>query len=500
MGAGSISTSRAAVALAVVVVALLSLSGSAEAAFPGQNGKIAYNIYTGSPPGPPLGHLWTVNPDGTDATTIAEGSWPSWSPDGQKIAYMATDGIRVANPDGSASQLAIASAFYPAWSPDGTKLAYTRRLADGSDELYVANADGTGETRVTFNAITDSHPSWSPDGTRIAFDSVRDGRADVFVINTDGTGETRLTSLGLNYYPDWSPDGARIAWMSTREDGNGDIWTMKPDGTDPVKVAGAGGPEHQVAWAPDGTKLAYWRSGAIWIVNSDGTGAHEIRRPSTNNGVSWQPLPVGYPRPKGASPMRVSLVPAVLGCEAPNRMHGPPLVHPACAPPVPASENLTAGVGDGSLAFAKSIGYMRLFVVAGNPGPPDDSDVLLRASITNVMNASDLSEYTGELRAVVGLRITDRDNTPHPGGPGPGTVQDTELAFTVPCVGTPDTGVASTCVVDTSADAVVPGMAAEGTRAVWGLGQVSMSDGGADGDAETLGDNQRFSVQGVFVP
>ena len=208
MGAGSISTSRAATTLAVVVVALLSLSGSAQAAFPGQNGKIAYNIFTGSPPGPPLGHLWTVNPDGTGATTIAEGSWPSWSPDGLKIAYMAADGIRVANPDGSGSQLAIPGAFYPAWSPDGAKLAYTRRLADGTDELYLANVDGTGETRVTFNTVTDSHPSWSPDGTRIAFDSVRAGRADVFVINTDGSGETRITSVGLNHYPDWSPDGS----------------------------------------------------------------------------------------------------------------------------------------------------------------------------------------------------------------------------------------------------------------------------------------------------
>ena len=484
-------------AATAVAVAGLVVSGPAQAAFPGQNGKIAYNIYTGSPPGPPLGHLWTVSPDGTGATTIAEGSWPSWSPDGQKIAYMASGGIRVANPDGSEDQLAIAGAFYPAWSADGAKLAYTRRLADGSDELYVANADGTGETRVTFNAVTDSHPSWSPDGTRILFDSVRAERADVFVINVDGTGETRLTSVGLNYYPDWSPDGARIAWMSTREDGNGDIWTMRADGTDHVKVAGAGGPEHQVAWAPDGTMLAYWRSGAIWIVNSDGTGAHEIRRPSSNNGVSWQPLPVNTPsshvRPAGASPFRVSLVPAFNECASGNRTHGPPLGFSSCNPPQPGSPNLTVGVGDGDPALARSVGFMRIAVWPGTPGGVDDTDARVQFSLTNVMRASDLSEYTGELRASARVRLTDRQ----------GTVSQTTsfpLEFDVPCVATEATLDKSTCNLVSTLDSVLPGAAAEGTRAVWALDHVRVYDGGPDEDADTTADNSLFAVQGVFVP
>ena len=254
--------------------------------------------------------------------------------------------------------------------------------------------------------------------------------------------------------------------MSTREDGNGDIWTMRPDGTDPVKVAGAGGPEHQVAWAPDGTKLAYWRSGAIWVVNSDGTGAHEIRRPSTNNGVSWQPLLAGHPRPKGASPMRASLVPAVLGCAAPNRMHGPPLGHPParrpCRPPRTSPPVSVTAVSP-SRSRSVTCAARSSPAIPVHPTTPTCSwgqhherDGRLRPV-----------RIHGELRAVVGLRITDRDNTPHPGGPGPGTVQDTELAFTVPCAATADTGVASTCVVDTSADAMAAGMAAEGTRAVW---------------------------------
>jgi hypothetical protein len=125
--------------------------------------------------------------------------------------------------------------------------------------------------------------------------------------------------------------------------------------------------------------------------------------------------------------------------------------------------------------------------------------VRIIASVTDVRKASDLSDYTGELQLDQGLRITDRDNTPYPGGPGPGTVTDTSFPVTVPCAATADGTVGSTCAVDTTADAILPNTIKEGRRAVWQVGQVHVFDGGPDGVATTPG-NTLFMDQGVFVP
>ena len=112
---------------------------------------------------------------------------------------------------------------------------------------------------------------------------------------------------------------------------------------------------------------------------------------------------------------------------------------------------------------------------------------------------SDLSDYTGELQAKLGLRITDKLNTPYPGGPGPGTVADTTFAFTIPCAATPDPTIGSQCFLDTTADTVLPGIAPENRRAIWQTDQVKVYDGGPDGDADTA-PNTLFMVQGVFAP
>ena len=66
--------------------------------------------------------------------------------------------------------------------------------------------------------------------------------------------------------------------------------------------------------------------------------------------------------------------------------------------------------------------------------------------------------------------------------------------------GTADVNIGSTCGVTTTADALVPGTIQEGERAVWGLGQVVVTDGGADGLASTGAGNALFARQGIFVP
>ena len=120
------------------------------------------------------------------------------------------------------------------------------------------------------------------------------------------------------------------------------------------------------------------------------------------------------------------LVPAYEPCTAPNRTHGPPLAFPSCAPPEQTS-NLTVGTPDANGAHTKSVGFVRLAVLVGDPGAPDDSDVAISASITDVrclqeggpcagQNAAAGPDYVGELEATADLRVTDRFNGVDAGG------------------------------------------------------------------------------------
>jgi hypothetical protein len=206
----------------------------------------------------------------------------------------------------------------------------------------------------------------------------------------------------------------------------------------------------------------------------------------------------GYARPKGATPLRASLVPAYEACTSANRTHGPPLAFPSCNPPKQTSHSLTVGTIDANGKAAKSVGVARYDVVVGNPSTPaDEADVALTVQITDVRNQSDLTDYTGELEASSTLRITDRANGAS--GTESGTVEDIRLPATVPCSATsgPDEG--GECSLSTTLEALTPGIAVEGKRAIWQLGRVEVYDGGSDGVASTAG-NTLFALQGVFVP
>src|SRR3972149_2316473 len=83
--------------------------------------------------------------------------------------------------------------IWPAWSPDGTRVAFVSN-PDFNNEIYIANADGTGQTRFTRDDNPDMAPAWSPDGSRVAFAKYEDRRRDIFVQNADGSGLVRLTN------------------------------------------------------------------------------------------------------------------------------------------------------------------------------------------------------------------------------------------------------------------------------------------------------------------
>jgi dienelactone hydrolase len=198
---------------------------------------------------------------------------------------------------------------------------------------------------------------------------------------------------------------------------------------------------------------------------------------------------VGFPRPKGATPLRVPLAIAYEQCSSPNRTHGAPLAVGSCSPPQQASDQLTVGTLDANAKAAKAVGSMRFDLAS--------TDVAIAVSMTDVRKKSDLSDYTGSLLAESTLRISDHQNGVDEAEPG--TAADTTLSVPVPCAATADTTIGSACAVATSANTLVPGLAPGGSRAIWQLETINLFDGGPDGDPGTT-PNTLFATQGIFIP
>jgi dipeptidyl aminopeptidase/acylaminoacyl peptidase len=143
---------------------------------------------------------------------------------------------------------------YPSFSPNGSKIVFVRGR-DGNYEIYVMNADGSGQTRLTNNSADDVHPSFSPDGSKIAFDSQRDGNYEIYVMNANGSGQVNLThNSASDDNPAFSPDGSKIAFDSDRDGGIG---------------------------------------GNVYVMNADGSGQTRLtNNPADDYGPNWQPIPV----------------------------------------------------------------------------------------------------------------------------------------------------------------------------------------------------------------
>ena len=172
--------------------------------------------------------LFVVGADGSGPTQITSGGQdivrnvqPRWSPDGTSIAFVRQDGsetaIYVVRPDGTERHRLVETYAYlgaaePAWSPDGSKIAYTNSVNSGysrygqpGQEIFVVDADGSGERRLTELApklVADASPTWSPDGDQIVF---RRGtfNASLVAMNPDGTCEQALPATGVSGAPSW---------------------------------------------------------------------------------------------------------------------------------------------------------------------------------------------------------------------------------------------------------------------------------------------------------
>jgi TolB protein len=174
--------------------------------------------------------------------------------------------------------------------------------AGTSTDVVTLDADGTNYRNLTPGQATfyvrDTDGSWSPDGSRIAFTSQRDSNVgtEVYVMDADGSNPKRLTHVGPDgvqssgggvfaFDPEWSPLGDTIAYLKS-VGGQWDIWLMKPDGSEQRALTADGGTKTLMSWSPDGTRIAYQRQDAMFVVAA--SGGQPVQLPK-GYGPAWSP-------------------------------------------------------------------------------------------------------------------------------------------------------------------------------------------------------------------
>lgn len=169
-----------------------------------------------------------------------------------------TEQIYLANEDGSAVTRLTPGAW-PAWSRGGQRLAFSN-----ASRIYVINVDGSGLRRLARGW----EPDWSPDGRFIVF---RDRTFSISTVEVNGSNQRRLYASGhVDTDPAWSPDGQRIAFSVSADIGLG-LWVMNADGSDARDIGLNDG--DLAAWSPDSSEIAFLaQPGSIDVSNADGSG------------------------------------------------------------------------------------------------------------------------------------------------------------------------------------------------------------------------------------
>jgi Tol biopolymer transport system component len=314
--------------LAVICVGGLAAGVSpALGAFPGDNGKIAFDsdrdggdidIWTMSPSGSNLVNL-TANSEGLDGLA-------NWRADGRKLAFM-SDRVTATNPeadfeifvmnaDGSRQTQITFNELddeNPAWSPDGKRIVFQRDLdpvrGQVDYDIFTMKADGSNQQNRTNNpALLDVDPNWSPNGRRIAFSSDRDGDGEIYTMRPNGSGVRQLTFNDgpFDGAPNWSPDGRSIAFDSDRDATEEtpfqvEIYTMRADGDDQTRLTFHDLADFFPAWSPDGRQIAFSSfqeaseenpdNAEIFTMRADGSDqVNRTRHPAFDIAPDWQPL------------------------------------------------------------------------------------------------------------------------------------------------------------------------------------------------------------------
>jgi len=200
--------------------------------------------------------------------TAVEERHPTWAPDNRRVAFAsqldsnwdiyvvdtypiteATGPVLLKNVAKPRLTSGLSIDWEPAWSPRGDRIAFSTNRDGGRFRIWVMSSDGSNQMGLTSGANNDDvQPSWSPDGTKLAYASNRDGTWQIYVMNADGSNQRRLSSSNFNdKHPAWSDDGTRIVFQTDRE-GTDMVYVMSADGTNPARVPPSGMFNIEPAW------------------------------------------------------------------------------------------------------------------------------------------------------------------------------------------------------------------------------------------------------------
>jgi Tol biopolymer transport system component len=253
-------------------------------------------VLASATPTVPTTHIGVASVTTPAAAQIA---YPAYIRQNATLTLGTTGTLRVVGSDGSSDHLITTPtpvAGEVSWNPAGTKIAYVAALADGNNQVWTINADGTGAHAVTPEGY--QLPVWSPDGTRLAIVNSTEPEHDIALADL-AAGTTRtITSNSFSSgggtfgAPVWAPDGSKLAFVTVVFDegsgGTATINVINADGTGrtelPAVMDGTLNPPREIAWSPDGAWLAFDgylaagdnSRGALQIIHPDGTGLRTI--------------------------------------------------------------------------------------------------------------------------------------------------------------------------------------------------------------------------------
>ena len=287
-----------------------------DAKFSPDGSRVAYLVINNDGPGRPYPQIWVMNlADGKSSRLGAEKDTtanPTWSPDGQWLAYEGREGdklgLMISHSDGSAAKFLAAmngtNTPLPStgksitWSPDSKRIAFVSAFP--GPETVDATGDPVVITRYLYK------PDYNEGHTR--FNDNR--RQHIFVVDAVG-GEARQLTTGDHYEHsiDWSPNGEEILFVSNREPNedqffNYDVFALKVSDDSVRRLTATENAEYTPLWSPDGRQIAYLATKRgltdlettmedthVWLMNADGTSRRELGAALDNrqNRVGWSP-------------------------------------------------------------------------------------------------------------------------------------------------------------------------------------------------------------------